>query len=324
MNKENAYYFIVNPAADTGRLEKKWPEVLEYIQENFDIEIGWGFTEGVLMGHKLFLKAVEDGYTNIISVGGDGMANEILNIIMENDLSDKVTLGILPMGTSNEIHLSYNMPFDYKEALKILLGGKVMRVPVGKITGDFETGTHYILNHTDAGLSSLTAISANNGVTWIKGEIKYYIYALKNIIKFKENKGVIKLDGKVVLNDDGETFDSFSVVVISMGELLGGFKLLPDNNMQKEGFAVVVAGYRSRFGLLRLLLQADSGKHIGKPNVVYARAKKIEIEFKNSWPWEGEGEIYAENSKSLTIEFIDDAINMIVPVGFEIFNDQIS
>lgn len=321
MTKENAYFFICNPVADTGRLKKKWPKVLEYIQENFDIEMDWGYTEGVLMGHKLMLKAVEDGYTKFISVGGDGMANEILNIIMDNDLSDKVTLGILPMGTSNEIHLSYNMPFDYKEALKILLGGKIMRAPVGKITGDFETGTHYVLNHTDAGLSSLTAISAINGVTWIKGEIKYYIYALKNIIKFKENKGVVKLDGEVVLNDLGETFDSFSVVVISMGELLGGFKLLPDNNMQKEGFAVVVAGYRNRFGLLRLLLQADSGKHIGKNNVVYKRAKKIEIECEEPWPWEGEGEIYAENSKSLTVEFVDDAINMIVPKDFEIYSN---
>lgn len=319
MNKENAYYFIVNPVADTGRLEKKWPEVLEYIQENFDIEIGWGFTEGVLMGHKLLLKAVEDGYTNIISVGGDGMANECANVIMNNDLADKVSLGIIPLGTSNEIHLSYNIPFDYKEALKILLGGHTKRMPIGKITGDFDTGTHYVLNHTDGGLSSLAAQSAFNGVKWLKGEIKYYVYALKNIIKFKERKGSIKLDGVEVLNDKGETFDSFSVVVISMGELLGGFKILPGNNMQKEGFGVVVAGYRSRFGLLRLLLQADSGKHIGKHDVVYTRAKKIEINFEKGWPWEGEGEIYAQDSKALTIEFVSDAINMIVPKDFEIF-----
>lgn len=322
MNKENAYYFIVNPVADTGRLEKKWPEVLEYIQENFDIEIGWDFTEGVLMAHKLLLKAVEDGYTNIISVGGDGTANEILNSIMDNDLADKVNLGILPMGTSNEIHLAYGIPFDYKEALKTALGGHSAKAPIGKITGDFEKGTHYVLNHTDTGLSSLTAVSANNGVTWLKGELKYYIYALKNIIKFKEYSGSVKLDGKVLLNDDGEPFDKFSVIAMSMGELLGGFKLFPENNMQKKGFGVLVAGYRSRFGLLRLLLQAETGKHLGKPNVVYTRAKKIEIELENSWPWEGEGEIYAENSKSITLEYVPDAINIFVPKEFEVYKEE--
>lgn len=319
MTEENTYYFIVNPASDTGRLKKKWPKVLEHIQENYNVKFDWSFTEGRLMADKLLLKAVNEGYNNIIAVGGDGIANELINAVMKNGFASKVVIGLLGMGTVNEIHLAYTMRLDYKEALKILLGGNVIRAPIGKITGDFNSSPQYIFNHADTGLSSLAAKSAYYGIKWLKGEIKYYIYALANIIKFKENTGSIKLDGEYVLNSAGEKYDHFSVIAWAFGSHLGGFNLFPENNMQKEGFAVLLGGYKSRFALLKLLIQADSGKHIGKPNIVYTRAKKIEIELENSWPYEAEGEIFTEDSKTIKVEYVKDAIDMIVPNGFTVF-----
>lgn len=319
MREINTYYFIVNPASDTGRLKKKWPKVLEHIKENYDDKFDWAYTEGRLMVDKLLIKAVEDGYNNIIAVGGDGIANEVINSIMKNELTSKVKLGLVGLGTANEIHRAYNMPLDYKEIIKMIFDNNIIRAPLGKITGDFDPGVQYILNHADTGLSSLAARSALYGPKWLKGEFKYYIYALANILKFKENTGSVKLDGEYVLNDKGDKYDHFSIIAWSFAAHLGGFKLFPENNMQKEGFAVMLGGYKSRFALLRLLIQADSGKHIGKPGIVYTRANKIEIELEKNWPYEAEGEIFTENSKNIKIEYIKDAIDMIVPQGFTVY-----
>lgn len=320
MSNNNSYFLIVNPASDTGRLKKKWPEVLEHIQENYDVKFDWAFTEGISMAEKLVVKAVEDGYSVIVSVGGDGIANEIINSIMKNDYVSKVVMGVLALGTSNDIHRGYKIPFDYKEGVRVLFENHVIKVPVGKITGDFGSGAYYFLNHADTGLATLATKSALNGFKWLKGEVKYYFYAMGNILKFKENIGTVKLDGEYVLNEAGEKYDHFSMIAWSFTELLGGFKLFPGNNMQQEGFEVLVGGYRSRLGLLKLLLQAGKGNHKGKPDIVLKRANTVEIEFERvGWPFQGEGEIFTEECKYIKAEYVKDAIDMIVPAGVTVF-----
>lgn len=320
MTEKNTYYFIVNPAADTGRLEKKWPEVLEHIQENYDVKFDWSFTEGISMADKLIVKAVQDGYSVIVSVGGDGIANEIINSIMNNDYVSKVVMGALALGTSNDIHRGYEIPFDYKEGVRVLFENHVIKVPVGKITGDFNLDAYYFLNHADTGLATLATKSAMNGFKWLKGEVKYYFYAMGNILKFKENIGSVKLDGEYVLNSRGENYDHFSMIAWSFTELLGGFKLFPGNSMQQEGFEVLIGGYRSRLGLLRLLLQAGKGSHKGKPDIILKRATTVEIEFERvGWPFQGEGEIFTEDSKHIKAEYIRNAVDMIVPEGLTVF-----
>ena len=85
MVTSDAFYFIVNPASNTGRLKKKWPKLepqLKELSKKRDFEYEWKYTDAPLHAMKLTEKAEEIGYKNIVAVGGDGVANEIGNFII--------------------------------------------------------------------------------------------------------------------------------------------------------------------------------------------------------------------------------------------------
>lgn len=297
------YAIIVNPASNTGRLKKKWLKVLPKVEEKFkeyDQAFTWHFTEAPLQSKEIAEGLWNEGIRNFIAVGGDGIANELGNWILENNKD--IPLGVVPMGTSNDMHITLNMPMDPIENFDLVLNGEPKPYPVGKATGDFNgSGAAYFLNHSDCGLSSLAAKSSRDGWKIIKGEFKYTFHALKQLTKFRRNQARITIDGEAKELD-------LTVFAAGFGEGMGGYKLWPDNSIDKNGFGIVLAYGQSRFQLLKLMLAAEKGKHIGKPGVEYTRGKKIEIELDREWPFQAEGEMYTENSQKVEFEYVPNAI----------------
>lgn len=311
MVSDQAFYFIVNPASNTGRLKKKWPKLepqLNNLSNGRQFEYEWIYTDAPLHAMKLAEQAEERGYKNIIAVGGDGVANEIGNYILQNDR--KITLGLLPMGTANDLHTTVGLPKEEEKCFDILLDGYNENVPVGKITGDFGDKPHYFLNHSDCGLSSMAAMAARDGWKLLKGELKYTFYALKKLTRFKRNNAEIVIDG------EQRNYD-LTELAVGFGEWMTSYKLWPENSFRKsveaENFALVMAYDQSRLKLLKLMLDAEKGKHIGKKGVEYMRAKKVEVHLERPWPFEAEGEIYAEESKYVSFEYVPNALKLLIP-----------
>lgn len=311
MVANQAFYFIVNPASNTGRLKKKWPKLepqLNELSDSRDFEYEWKYTDAPLHAMKLTEQAEERGYNNIVAVGGDGVANEIGNYILQNDRN--LTMGLMPMGTSNDLHTTVDLPEDEAKCFDIILDRYIATVPVGKATGDFGDNPHYFLNHSDCGLSSLAAIGARDGWKLLKGEMKYTFHALKKLVRFKRNQAEITIDGETRNLD-------VTVIAASFGEWMAGYKLWPGNSLQQsveEGnFGLAIAYDQSRLRLMKLMIDAEKGKHIGKKGVEYMRAKRIDIYLERPWPFEAEGEIYAEESKEISFEYVPNALKLIIP-----------
>jgi diacylglycerol kinase family enzyme len=63
-----------------------------------------------------------------IAAGGDGLVGGVINHIAESGLP----LGILPLGTANDIARSLHIPLDLAEAAKVIALGKTIDVDLGK------------------------------------------------------------------------------------------------------------------------------------------------------------------------------------------------
>src|SRR5512142_1669375 len=61
-------------------------------------------------------KAVKNGYSTIIAMGGDGTINAVIRGIVGSD----VHLGIIPSGTENDVAASLGIPEDLIEACKLI------------------------------------------------------------------------------------------------------------------------------------------------------------------------------------------------------------
>ena len=308
MNETSDYFFICNPASNSGRMKKQWPGIEEVINQHFpDQPLNYQFTEYPGHAVEIVQDVLDNGYHNIVTIGGDGTTNEVLNGLMKLDKSKDVNIGILPSGTSNDSCLTHNLGKTVHEAIKHVVDPKIKTFPVGKISGDFGEEPYYFLDHADTGLGAMSAQSALNGSRLLKGEFKYTVYAMKHIIGFKGNPGTVTVDET---SYDGK----FAVAAIGLGETMGGYQLWPGNSPLNSEFGIILVRDIKKFKLLRVMLSAEKGHHISKPEVDYIHGKTIKIDLDKPWPFQAEGEIFTGSSTSISMEYIPDQVNLMTNV----------
>jgi diacylglycerol kinase family enzyme len=69
----------------------------------------------------------EQGIDIAVAAGGDGLVGGVITHITQNDL----LLGILPLGTANDIARSLALPQDLRQAAAVLASGKVITIDIG-------------------------------------------------------------------------------------------------------------------------------------------------------------------------------------------------
>ena len=111
--KTNRWFVIVNPNAGSGKGKELWGKIkteLDAVGLIFD----YVFSE--YAGHETVLSktAVLGGYAQIISVGGDGTIQKVVNgIYSQERLSPKqIVLGVIPCGTGHDWKKTHKIPHN--------------------------------------------------------------------------------------------------------------------------------------------------------------------------------------------------------------------
>ena len=123
------YHFIVNPRARSGLGEMLWKQLEpELCRKRIDYQIH--LTTKKKDAGKIASKITEDGQEHMFVVlGGDGTLNEVLSGIKS---LEKVTLGYIPIGSSNDFARGTGIPGDPFEALDTILSPKrVEKMDIG-------------------------------------------------------------------------------------------------------------------------------------------------------------------------------------------------
>ena len=92
----NKWLVVVNPQASIGKCSKDWPEIKQIL-----LSKGIDFVRQNI---------TEKGYKKIVSIGGDGTNNEIINGIFTQQRfpTSEITMGIIPIGTGNDWRRTFN------------------------------------------------------------------------------------------------------------------------------------------------------------------------------------------------------------------------
>src|SRR5207245_729830 len=70
---------------------------------------------------------VESGIAIAVAAGGDGLVGGVITHIAESSL----LLGILPLGTANDIARSLGIPQDLQRAVEVIAQGKEQEIDIG-------------------------------------------------------------------------------------------------------------------------------------------------------------------------------------------------
>ncbi|MDD4514305.1 diacylglycerol kinase family protein [Massilibacteroides sp.] len=111
---------IINPISGVGS-KRKIPQLLEKMCTEKGFFFSIAFTEYAGHASELTQKALDEGYTCIIAVGGDGTVNEIARTMIHSD----AVLGIIPKGSGNGLARELHIPMDVRRSIDLLSKGHV-------------------------------------------------------------------------------------------------------------------------------------------------------------------------------------------------------
>lgn len=266
---------IVNPNAGNGKGEKDWDKI-SLLLKNEAISFKTEFTERKGHAIDLSMKAVADGYKRIITVGGDGTLNEVVNGIFAGKASPvtDIAISLIPVGTGNDWGRMFGIPLDYKKAVKIIAENKQMLHDVGVIS--FYDGSvkqeRYFINIAGLGFESVVVKRTNyqkdNGRG---GKLIYFYNLLMSLISYNNTKSEIIIDGEKILAD------VFSLNVGNGRYCGGGMRQTPGAVPDDGLLDVTIINGMGKFEIIRNLKILYDGTILRHPKIDGYKCKNIKV-----------------------------------------------
>lgn len=123
--------YIVNPISGTGGGSPRRRERVEAFvrAEGLDAEV----LATTHAGHarELAARAVADGATRVVAVGGDGTMNEVASALV----GTPCVFGLVPTGSGNGLARHLGLPVGLRAALRVTVRGRIRTIDTGSVNG---------------------------------------------------------------------------------------------------------------------------------------------------------------------------------------------
>jgi YegS/Rv2252/BmrU family lipid kinase len=298
--------FIVNPIAGLGSGKLALP-MIDRLATGLSLDYEIVSTEHP--GHAIDLaeQAAENGFSNVISVGGDGTSNEVLNGLMQawNQGYQESTMGILGVGRGNDFAFGFGIPAGVEEGFQIIHKNQPRFMDVGFIVGgDYPKG-RYFGNGVGIGFDAVVGFEAAK-LTRIHGFMNYVVAALRTIFLYFHAPTLrIEYDNQVITQPA-------LMVSIMNGRMGGGFMMAPSALTGDGLLDLCIAGELSRMGILKLIPQFMKGTQAAHPQIKTGSASKVHIlAMDGVLPTHADGETICVAGKELTIELMKRPIKIL-------------
>lgn len=288
--EKSMYIFIVNPNARSGLGGRVWNEV-ESILKNRNVSYQVYFTGYQRHATRIVREITADGKEHtVVILGGDGTVNEVLNGI---EKLDKVTLGYIPIGSSNDFARYFGHPYDSERALNVILNPKeyaMMNVGLltywgGERTRRFAVSTGFGF---DAGICHYAVVSRlKKFLNKIHlGKLTYVGIALAQMLALRPGRMTVYLDdGKPVSYEQ-----VYFATAMNHPYEGGGFKFCPKADPEDDWMNVTVIAGIPKLKVLLLLPTAYKGWHTVFRGVYTYVCKKAAFESERPLPVHTDGE----------------------------------
>lgn len=273
MTQEQQTAVILNPRAANGRAGRQWrrfePDIRAMLGDYTLFQ-----TQGRAHAIDLARTAVEHGYTHLVSVGGDGTHNEVLNGMMLGRIADRPLpqLSLLPKGTGADFSRTLGLPRGPR-AIPHLQSPNTRAIDIGRVvytTGDGARDTRYFFNVADFGLGGAVARRVNEKSKFFGGFLSFLYGVLMSLATWKSPDVRLEIDGHIL---NGPMFNTF----IANGRYCGGGMLVaPDARLDSGYFDVYVLGDFGRVEAMFNLPKLYRGQLMKRADKIqYFQAKRI-------------------------------------------------
>ncbi|MEM0116625.1 MAG: diacylglycerol kinase family lipid kinase [Thermoplasmata archaeon] len=292
-------FFIINPIAGNGKALEEWEKNKIKIFKNFG-EQNYEFTK--YPGHAIEIskKISNEDFDLIVSVGGDGTLNEVVNGLVNSNK----TIVILPFGTGSDFGKTIGIRNldDFFIAVK---NGKKIKVDIGNVYFTEQSFSRYFINILEIGFGA---------------EVMNYVNKHKSLGKYSFILGIIstlskmkKFDLNIQLNTIKKTFSTIEVIVAN-GKYFGGGMLASPDSKIDDGFLNlhILKSFSKLTSVIRLR-NLISGEYIKKgysydfiSNEIFVENSGILVEM--------DGDVIGKTPIKITI--LEKKIEFLIPQKF--------
>ncbi len=253
---------FINPTSAGGKAIASREEIsseLDRLGVDYDIHMTKSLEDLVYTTKK----GLDSDYSNFIAVGGDGTLHHMVNALAGSNKN----LGIIPMGSGNDIAINLGIPDDIKKCCRIIKQENIGKLDLGLINDK-----HYYLCIAGSGFDSEVNDLANNTKYPIKGPSKYTYSVYKTLLTFQSKEFT------VTSNDDGRNIYGMMIACANLPSYGGGMKITPDASPSDGLFDICIIKRMSKLHFIKVFPKVFEGKHTDDPNVEIFRTKEMKLE----------------------------------------------
>ncbi|OGN75911.1 MAG: hypothetical protein A2X25_01855 [Chloroflexi bacterium GWB2_49_20] len=302
------YKIIVNPISGRGFAEKMIPVIEEKLTE-IGLDYDLVQTERPWHAAELAEKAALDGYDVVISASGDGTANEVLNGLMraQNQGANKTAMGIITVGTGNDLAYGMNIPGNFDECFAVLRDDKRRVMDIGLVKGGEYPDGRYFGNGVGMGFDAAVGFEAVK-IRWTRGLLAYLIAALRTVFLYFTAPFV-----KITYDETSIEQYSLMTSIMNGQRMGGGFYMAPNGDPSDGWLDLCIAESPSKMRIFQLITYFMKGTQASQPEVKTAKARTISITaIKGSMPAHCDGETLCYSGDKLVIDLLPQRLEFII------------
>lgn len=253
---------IYNPTSGREENKRKIMDILQRLERG-GIETSCHATTGVGDATHAAAEAIDRKFDIIISSGGDGTLNEVINGMAEKDF--RPPLGILPLGTTNDFARAVGIPRQWEAACDLIINQHTKLIDLGKVND------HYFINIAGGGSMTELTYEVPSKLKTMLGQLAYYMKGLEKLpylrpIELNMESKELNFNGKAML------------FLIANSNSVGGFeKLAPDASISDGYFDVFILKKCNLAEFVRVVSMVLRGDHMNDPHVIYFKTQKLKI-----------------------------------------------
>ena len=272
--------FIYNPNAGKELLKPKLSDILDII-----VKAGYEVVVYPTQSYKdAYRKVVSftEKYDRVICSGGDGTLDEVVTGMMER--TEKVPIGYIPTGTTNDFANSLHIPKDLLQAADTAVSGAEFGCDIGKFNDDVFV---YIAAF---GLFTDVSYQTKQEMKNILGHLAYLLEGMTRLFDIPSYK--------IKVSHDGEEFeDEFIFGMVTNSRSVGGFRnMIGKNVIFDDGeFEVTLIKTPKNPIALQEIIAALLISQIDTKYMYSFRTKEIHFESVEEIPWTLDGEFGGEH-----------------------------
>ena len=303
------YLVILNPSAAKGAALKnkaKIEKLLENYLSDYSLVVSAKPGDPTILAYE----ATEKEYDVVVSAGGDGTSNEIINGLMASKLEGKKIpkLAVIPAGRGNDFAASMEIPTEFEDAVRAIAAGKTRTIDIGQVFGGNYPQGKFFGNGIGIGFDTIVGFEAAKLPSFLSGMPGYLIAAIKTIFLYiKAPTLKIKLDNI--------TFEQKCLILSVMnGWRMGSsFKMTPLSKPDDGLFSIMIVDQISRIEVIKLMAKIMAGTQKDHPSVKMPLTSSIEITaLKGSLPVHADGETICKEGDVLSAKIFKKQIELIV------------